>query len=301
MTLAKQMLEDSRLMSEAKTTPPIKVPDLINLFWQARKERWGYIWGTRGQVWTQSDQDKATREMTIQHGQQWVGKRVADCSGLFVWAFKTLGESIYHGSDTIFRKHCRYTGPLAGDVSIAPGTAVFQNVGGKRTHIGLYVGGGKCIEAQGTRTGVVESRLDVWDEWGELEKVDYLTAAYDSFELTKPQTTRVGDAGELVEYIQQALLQVGYDLGSRGADGHFGAKTEAAVKKFQAANGLPVDGIVGPKTWPLIKAVFDDAEPEDEPDEAPSASTWEAMTLEEKVEDLHQWRLSMTGGGERNV
>ena len=33
------------------------------------------------------------------------------------------------------------------------------------------------------------------------------------------------------------------------ADGHFGPKTEAAVKAWQQGNGLVADGIVGPKTW----------------------------------------------------
>lgn len=35
-------------------------------------------------------------------------------------------------------------------------------------------------------------------------------------------------------------------------DGHFGSKTEAAVKAFQELNGLPIDGIVGPATWELL-------------------------------------------------
>ncbi|WP_129692361.1 peptidoglycan-binding domain-containing protein [Gottfriedia acidiceleris] len=32
-------------------------------------------------------------------------------------------------------------------------------------------------------------------------------------------------------------------------DGIFGPVTENAVKKFQASNGLVVDGIVGKNTW----------------------------------------------------
>lgn len=37
-------------------------------------------------------------------------------------------------------------------------------------------------------------------------------------------------------------------------DGQFGSGTEAAVKAFQAKNGLSPDGIVGPKTWTALFA-----------------------------------------------
>jgi hypothetical protein len=50
----------------------------------------------------------------------------------------------------------------------------------------------------------------------------------------------------LVEQLQQALTKAGYDPGP--ADGTFGPRTEAAVVAFQEANGLSVDGRVGPET-----------------------------------------------------
>lgn len=52
---------------------------------------------------------------------------------------------------------------------------------------------------------------------------------------------KVGSRGEDVKKLQEKL--------GLGADGVFGAGTEAAVKKWQAANGLTADGIVGEGTW----------------------------------------------------
>jgi putative chitinase len=56
-----------------------------------------------------------------------------------------------------------------------------------------------------------------------------------------------GDNNENVKLMQEKL-------GISPAVTNFGPKTEAAVKEFQAKNGLPADGIVGPKTWEMIMA-----------------------------------------------
>ena len=54
-------------------------------------------------------------------------------------------------------------------------------------------------------------------------------------------------SGDAVHELQQALKGLGYDPGP--VDGQFGPGTEAAVKAFQKAQGIAVDGIVGDITW----------------------------------------------------
>ena len=55
-----------------------------------------------------------------------------------------------------------------------------------------------------------------------------------------------GSKGEAVKKLQQILNSKGYKL---SVDGNFGPATEAAVKAYQKANHLEVDGEVGEKTW----------------------------------------------------
>lgn len=57
-----------------------------------------------------------------------------------------------------------------------------------------------------------------------------------------------GCTGDDVKALQTALIRSGYACGSTGADGDFGANTEKAVKAYQKAKGLTVDGIAGKNT-----------------------------------------------------
>lgn len=57
---------------------------------------------------------------------------------------------------------------------------------------------------------------------------------------------REGDSGEDVYALQARLFELGYYVGR--IDGRFGAETTAAVRAFQAANGLTTDGIAGTGT-----------------------------------------------------
>lgn len=62
------------------------------------------------------------------------------------------------------------------------------------------------------------------------------------------KTLRVGSTGTQVKVLQW-LLNHTTDYTSGVVDGIFGTKTLAAVRQFQKAKGLTVDGIVGKKTW----------------------------------------------------
>lgn len=58
--------------------------------------------------------------------------------------------------------------------------------------------------------------------------------------------SQFGSTGEEVRQIQKKLKSLGYYNGT--VDGIFGSQTRTAVRAFQKACGLTVDGIAGPKT-----------------------------------------------------
>ena len=67
------------------------------------------------------------------------------------------------------------------------------------------------------------------------------------------RTLSNGSKGDDVKALQ--ILLNGMDCSCGNADGIFGAKTLAAVKKFQKKVGLGVDGIVGILTWSKLLGV----------------------------------------------
>ncbi|MGW4540289.1 protein kinase domain-containing protein [Streptomyces chartreusis] len=68
------------------------------------------------------------------------------------------------------------------------------------------------------------------------------------------ELTDYGDKGQRVVQVQCMLTKRGYSVGSSGVDGEFGSATLAAVKQFQGAKGLEVDGEVGPNTWAALRS-----------------------------------------------
>ena len=253
----------------------ISTQALIEKFKPALAEKWGYIWGTAGETWTaakQAELEKTTdkdREQGRLYGSKWIGHKVADCSGLFSWAFKQLGGYMYHGSNTMWNKYCTAKGEMRNGKrtdgkQLLPGTAVFtyNKEDGKRGHVGLYIGDGWVIEAKGTQAGVVKTKVTAskWVEWGELKGVDYsgtAPAPEPDPEPAKRPTIRKGNRNAYVKEMQTMLDRLGYSLGICGADGDFGTVTEKAVKEFQRDHGLSQDGICGPKTWAALQEAMD--------------------------------------------
>ncbi len=61
-----------------------------------------------------------------------------------------------------------------------------------------------------------------------------------------------GSKGPEVLKLQKALAAAGFN--PQGLDGSFGPKTEAALRAFQRAAGIAVDGRAGPQTWNALKS-----------------------------------------------
>ncbi|MBQ8536308.1 MAG: peptidoglycan-binding protein, partial [Clostridia bacterium] len=83
-------------------------------------------------------------------------------------------------------------------------------------------------------------------------------------------TLRYKDSGNRVKKLQQALKDQGYYNGS--VDGAFRSGTYNAVKAFQKANGLYVDGVAGPKTLKLLWNPKAASAPTAEPTAKPTVS-----------------------------
>ena len=266
----------------------INANDLIAKFLYALENIWGYIWGQWGTMWTAAKQKQKVSYMVSKYGtgwknnseaksdnyymaamygDKWIGHNVADCSGLFRWAFDQLGGAISHSSNRIWLSYCKSKGEMKAGCKedgtpILTGTAVFVHPSGnsKRTHIGLYIGDGRVIEAASTQKGVIESKVTdkKWVEWGELKGVDYSDVPQPepgpdpepTPTPSKHSTLRKGDKGPEVRLMQTELLACGEQLPKFGADGSFGNETLAAVRSFQKKHPpLVVDGICGPLTW----------------------------------------------------
>lgn len=166
----------------------IRANALIALFERMLDEHWAYKWG-------------AAREGCV------------DCSGAFVWAYRQLGATIEHGSNSI--AHLR-VGEYVPVTKAKPGYAVFKlrawqddsDNGGNRWfgqqpgdvyHIGLMGDDGKVLNAQSTKTGFVASPASQnWAFAAPLKAVSYSDNAEGGETMFGNATVKTQKAGSYV-------------------------------------------------------------------------------------------------------
>lgn len=115
----------------------------------------------------------------------------------------------------------------------------------------------KDLEIQGLRSqiSVLEAQIQAKDE-----EINALRESLAKVPGTKVAAQKKARAKKIVgevksrpstRHIQTALANAGYDPGA--IDGRMGRKTREAIRAFQRANNLAVDGKVGKRTWVLLK------------------------------------------------
>lgn len=233
----------------------------------------GFFYGTFGQTATkQLYLDKKSQypnyyEFSYESFSKYFGTRVCDCAGLIKWFLwsdnmknknPTYKASEDYGATGLYSK-CSTRGKLANNATY-PGYLVFKGSDTVKSHVGVYIGNNKVIEAKGHLSGVIESELDhTWKYYGKLDFIKYNdtpapTPAYKQINVETYQVQK-GCTCYCVGIIQTLLNDIGY----KGLDGNrlvidciFGGNTEKAVKDFQKDNKLGCDGIVGVKTWKAL-------------------------------------------------
>ncbi len=172
-----------------------------------------------------------------------------DCSELCEWASRRCGVRFVDGAQNQ-RDACRRAGTLI-DVDTGRrtrGALLFRiKEGPGGDHVAISLGDGKTIEARGTAYGVnvFSSGGRPWTHAGFIPGLDRGRAN------SRQGLISMGDRGEDVRWIQRRLQMHEFDPGP--ADGVFGPRTDAAVRAFQRARKLEVDGIVGPLTTTALR------------------------------------------------
>ena len=187
------------------------------------------------------------------------GMPAYDCAQLSRAAMAAVGISLVSGANSQWNQTLWEDRGGIAELPREKVCLVFRDDGGKKGHVGVYTGDGYVIHAKGHDYGVVRQRLE------EVNFTHYglPLGLYDG-QPARP-ILRQGASGQDVEYLQTLLCDVGQGI---AVDGKFGPATTQAVKAFQKAQGLTVDGIVGAKTWAALEAATGH-------DTAPDGDVWD--------------------------
>lgn len=126
-----------------------------------------YVYGMKGEVMTlykYNGLKKAHGSLVWDSDKEKVGKVCVDCSGLISWA-----TGIVRGSSQ-YKDAAREINPIS-TISYAPiGAAVWR-----KGHIGIYIGNGEYIAADGSSYGVRKNKLSKADftHWFKISDIEY--------------------------------------------------------------------------------------------------------------------------------
>ena len=238
---------------------------------------WPYVWGGAGQLDTPANRRSyaersscpAAEAKVIRSkcrvlsgssdscsGCKWYPNsptRFFDCRGFTRWCFAQVGITI-DGAGATSQWNNAANWSEKGDIKDLPAgkvCCVFMRDGTKMSHTGIHIGGGQIIHCSGeVKRGKTSDKG--WTNYAIPKGMEGDVPVPDPG--TDRPTLRRGSKGEYVTLLQTKLIQLGYDLSPYGADGSYGAKTEAAVRQFQTDSGLKADGICGKNTWAALDA-----------------------------------------------
>lgn len=161
--------------------------DLVTYAENAFNSGWGYVWGTYGDVLTDSLFEYKLKQYPDGVGdyedfirENWLGGRTTDCVGLikgYGW-YNPDTKTIEYGTNGMpdvgadgMYNAATVKGSM-DNMPDTPGLAVW-----KSGHIGVYIGNGEVIEAMGTKYGVVKTKLEGrgWKAWLEVPYISYET------------------------------------------------------------------------------------------------------------------------------
>lgn len=160
--------------------------DLVKWAQMAYDNKWGYVWGSHGNVLTANELKRLEKtfgshvtdkeEYIKSH---WLGRRTSDCVGLikgYGWYDETSGTLKYGTNgmkdvtaDGMFNSAVE-KGPISTMPDI-PGIAVWH-----QGHIGVYIGNGYVIHAANTYDGVIKTPITSsgWTHWLKVPYINYI-------------------------------------------------------------------------------------------------------------------------------
>lgn len=160
--------------------------DLVKWAQMAYDNKWGYVWGSHGDVLTSSELKRLKKvfgaNVTDKEDyikSHWLGRRTSDCVGLikgYGWYDETSGTIKYGTNgmkdvtaDGMFNAAVE-KGPISTMPDI-PGIAVWH-----QGHIGVYIGNGYVIHAANTYDGVIKTPITSsgWTHWLKVPYINYI-------------------------------------------------------------------------------------------------------------------------------